>query len=80
MATITNGVEFDTIAREWRLKWSPDNDKKSLASVQQTLTVFKPALAKISGLKSVQRVVCGGNHHHHHHHCHHHHCHHHCRL
>lgn len=34
--TITDGVEFDTIAREWRLKWSPDDNKKSLASVQQS--------------------------------------------
>ena len=32
--TITEGVEFDTIAREWRLKWSPDNEKSSLAAVQ----------------------------------------------
>lgn len=27
MVTIANGVQFDTIAREWRMKWSPDNDK-----------------------------------------------------
>ena len=60
MITITDGVEFDTIAREWRLKWSPDDDKKSLASVQQTLVVFLPALKAINGVKSVQRIVCGG--------------------
>lgn len=82
-------MEFDTIAREWRLKWSPDNDKKSLASAQQSkyiplcccfsisisirlrcliitfitvvaLSLFKSALEKIDGVKSVQRVVCGG--------------------
>ena len=37
MATvkITEGVEFQTIAREWRFKWSADNDKVSLASAQQ---------------------------------------------
>ena len=57
---ITEGVEFNTIAREWRLKWSADNDKKSLASVQQTLSIFKPAIAGIDGVKSVQRIVCGG--------------------
>ena len=28
--TITEGVDFDVVAREWRMKWSPDNDKKSL--------------------------------------------------
>ena len=27
-ATIVDGVDFDTIAREWRFKWSPDQDKK----------------------------------------------------
>ena len=57
---ITDGVEFDTIAREWRLKWSPDDDKKSLAAVQQSLQVFLPAIKKIDGVKSVQRIVCGG--------------------
>jgi hypothetical protein len=57
---ITEGVEFDTIAREWRLKWSPDDDKKSLAAVQQSLQVFLPAIKKIDGVKSVQRIVCGG--------------------
>ena len=60
MITITDGVEFDTIAREWRLKWSPDDNKKSLSSVQQTLVVFLPALKAINGVKSVQRIVCGG--------------------
>lgn len=60
MVTITDGVEFDTIAREWRLKWSPDNDKKSLAAAQQTLSIFSSSLKSIDGVKSVQRVVCGG--------------------
>ena len=60
MITITEGVEFDTIAREWRLKWSPDDDKKSLAAVQQTLTESLSSLKAISGVKSVQRIVCGG--------------------
>lgn len=60
MATITEGVDFDTVAREWRFKWSPDEDKKSLASAQQTLSVFKSAIKGVDGVKSVQRVVCGG--------------------
>eukprot|EP00601_Ochromonadales_sp_CCMP2298_P007058 CAMPEP_0173207946 /NCGR_PEP_ID=MMETSP1141-20130122/22226_1 /TAXON_ID=483371 /ORGANISM="non described non described, Strain CCMP2298" /LENGTH=119 /DNA_ID=CAMNT_0014134309 /DNA_START=61 /DNA_END=420 /DNA_ORIENTATION=+ len=60
MATITQGVDFDTVAREWRLKWSADDDKKSLASVQQTLNIFLPALKAVAGVKSVQRIVCGG--------------------
>ena len=60
MIEITKGVEFDTIAREWRLKWSTDSEKKSLQSVQQTLSIFENELKGISGLKSVQRIVCGG--------------------
>lgn len=60
MITITTGVEFDTIAREWRLKWTPDNDKKSLATVQQSLDKLTSSLKKIDGVKGVQRIVCGG--------------------
>jgi len=57
---ITDNVQFETIAREWRLKWSPDNDKKALSSVQQTVEVFLPQIKGIAGVKSVQRIVCGG--------------------
>merc|ERR1719231_983244 len=60
MIEITPGVQFDTIAREWRLKWSTDADKKSLQSVQQTLTILENELKSIPGMKSVQRIVCGG--------------------
>ena len=56
---ITEQVEFDTIAREWRFKWSDENEKKSLDSAQQTLAIFQSSLSKIDGVKSVQRVVCG---------------------
>jgi hypothetical protein len=47
MGSFVSGVDFNTIAREWRMKWSPENDKKSLASAQQTLMLFKGAIAKI---------------------------------
>ena len=60
MITITDGVEFDTIAREWRLKWSPDDDKKSLASVQQVVNSLISSIKSIDGVKNVQRIVCGG--------------------
>ena len=39
---------------------SADNDKKSLAAVQQTLDVFLPQIKKVDGVKSIQRIVCGG--------------------
>jgi predicted small integral membrane protein len=29
-------LQFDTVAREWRMKWSGDNDKASLAKVETT--------------------------------------------
>eukprot|EP01041_Mallomonas_annulata_P008024 gene8024-16443_t len=60
MITITEGVEFDTIAREWRLKWSADNSKSSLAEVQKTLNTLLAEVKAVDGVKSVQRVVCGG--------------------
>ena len=60
MTTITEGVEFDTIAREWRCKWSADDDKKSLAEAQKLLTSVVADVKAVEGVKGVQRVVCGG--------------------
>lgn len=60
MATITDGVDYDTVAREWRFKWSADDNKKSLAEAQKVLNKLKPTIKGVDGVKSVQRVVCGG--------------------
>jgi len=60
MVTITEGVEFDTVAREWRMKWSPENDKKSLAEVQKVLNKYIADIKAVNGVANVQRVVCGG--------------------
>jgi hypothetical protein len=60
MGTITAGVEFDTIAREWRCKWSEDNDKKSLQEAQKLIVSVLDEVKKVDGVKSVQRIVCGG--------------------
>jgi len=60
MGAIAEGVEFDTIAREWRCKWSADNDKASLVQLQKLLNEVAPALKATDGVKSVNRVVCGG--------------------
>jgi hypothetical protein len=57
MITIADGVQFDTIAREWRCKWSADNDKASLVAAQAALAEILDSL-KATG--KVQRVVCGG--------------------
>jgi hypothetical protein len=58
--TIVEGVDFDTIAREWRCKWSADGDKKSLAEAQAALSALLPEIEAVTGQKSIQRVVCGG--------------------
>ena len=57
---VTDGVEFDTIAREWRCKWSADDDKKSLQEAQKALEGVLEEVKKVDGVKGVQRVVCGG--------------------
>lgn len=60
MGAFMDGVSFNTIAREWRFKWNADDDKKSLASAQQTLSLFQQAIKNVDGVKSVQRIICGG--------------------
>ena len=42
------------------MKWSTDSDKVSLAAAQKTLDSMVSELKGIEGVKSVQRVVCGG--------------------
>jgi hypothetical protein len=57
---ICDGVSFDTISREWRCKWSPDDDKASLVEAQKALEEILPIVKDVDGVKGVQRVVCGG--------------------
>lgn len=59
MNTIAEGVQFDTVAREWRCKWSPDGDKASLVACQTALESVIDELKKIPGVKNVERIVCG---------------------
>jgi hypothetical protein len=60
MGTIVQGVDFDTIAREWRCKWSPENDKKSLAEAQEALKAVLAEVKAVDGVLKVDRIVCGG--------------------
>lgn len=62
MGSFTEGVDFDTIAREWRCKWSVDDDKKSLAEAQKALNEVLEEVKAVKGFKKVDRVVCGGCH------------------
>jgi len=59
MPAITENVIFDTLAREWRCKWSPDEEKASLTAAQKAVEAILPAIKAIDGAK-VQRCVCGG--------------------
>ena len=64
MVIITEGVEFDTVAREWRMKWSGDDDKKSLQEAQKALVNILDEVKKLDGVKSVssdhdQRIHVG---------------------
>lgn len=60
MPVIAEGVEFDTIAREWRCKWSNENDKASLVAAQKAIDEILAQVKAVDGVVSVQRVVCGG--------------------
>lgn len=60
MPDITPNVSFDTVAREFRCKWSADGDKASLVAAQDLLSKHAATLKAVAGVKSVQRVVCGG--------------------
>lgn len=60
MPTIAEGVEFDTIAREWRCKWSSENDKASLVAAQKAIDEILAQVKAVDGVVAVQRVVCGG--------------------
>lgn len=58
-ATIADGVEFNNVAREWRMKWSPDNDKEALVGAQRAVDKHIDALKATPGFRSLQRIVCG---------------------
>eukprot|EP00467_Chlorarachnion_reptans_P016864 CAMPEP_0114497932 /NCGR_PEP_ID=MMETSP0109-20121206/6599_1 /TAXON_ID=29199 /ORGANISM="Chlorarachnion reptans, Strain CCCM449" /LENGTH=202 /DNA_ID=CAMNT_0001675369 /DNA_START=131 /DNA_END=739 /DNA_ORIENTATION=+ len=60
MTEIAKGVSFDTVAREWRMKWTGDEDKASLVAAQAALDEVLSEVKAVPGVKSVQRVVCGG--------------------
>lgn len=53
-------VKFENIAREWRCKWSADNDNASLMAAQAKLEDILPDVSSLDGVTSIQRVVCGG--------------------
>jgi len=60
MPEITSNVKFEHIAREWRCKFSEDNEKAALSAAQSALEEVLGKLSAVKGVISVQRVVCGG--------------------
>eukprot|EP00490_Sorites_sp_Unknown_P024421 CAMPEP_0114650246 /NCGR_PEP_ID=MMETSP0191-20121206/7553_1 /TAXON_ID=126664 /ORGANISM="Sorites sp." /LENGTH=158 /DNA_ID=CAMNT_0001864071 /DNA_START=37 /DNA_END=513 /DNA_ORIENTATION=- len=61
-AYLIKEIHYNTFAREWRCVWSEDDDKRSLIELQRVLEeVALPALRRVQGVLSVQRVVCGCN-------------------
>ena len=59
MPSVCDGVDFTRLGREWRCKWSNDNDKASLKAVQALALQYVPAIKALPGFVSVQRIVCG---------------------
>lgn len=57
---VKSTVEFDTVAREWRCKWSEDSNKASLIAAQKALDSILASVKAIDGVKKVDRIVCGG--------------------
>jgi len=60
MPEIVPTVKFENIAREWRCKWSADDDKASLTAAQTALDAVLADASDVKGCLSVQRIVCGG--------------------
>lgn len=54
------GVFYNRMGREWRCKWSNDDDKASLVGIQKVVDKYLPQLKTIPDVQ-VQRIVCGGN-------------------
>ncbi len=57
MPSIVPNVSFDTVAREWRCKWDSED---ALSAAQDALMAILDEVKSVKGVKSVQRVVCGG--------------------
>eukprot|EP00184_Porphyridium_aerugineum_P002114 CAMPEP_0184692302 /NCGR_PEP_ID=MMETSP0313-20130426/842_1 /TAXON_ID=2792 /ORGANISM="Porphyridium aerugineum, Strain SAG 1380-2" /LENGTH=112 /DNA_ID=CAMNT_0027150127 /DNA_START=70 /DNA_END=408 /DNA_ORIENTATION=- len=59
MPEITPNVTFVHIAREWRMKWSMDDNKSSLVQIQSLADSHLARIKQINGFVNVQRIVCG---------------------
>jgi hypothetical protein len=60
MIELAKGISFNTIAREWRMKYAADNGKAAATEVQALLDKHLEKIKATAGYKSINRVVCGG--------------------
>mmetsp|Transcript_19922 Transcript_19922/g.29375 ORF Transcript_19922/g.29375 Transcript_19922/m.29375 type:complete len:114 (+) Transcript_19922:1054-1395(+) len=64
MPTIAQGVEFSCLAREWRCKFSDDDDMASLKAAQRILEEFQLELLEVvkefAGSRTGSRTVMNG--------------------
>ena len=54
MPSVCPGVDFENIAREWRCKYSPDNDKLALQNAQKLFETVVDQLKALTGFVSLQ--------------------------
>ena len=52
------GIDYTIVAREWRCKWSRDNDKKSGELAQKAWEAVRDETKALDGVVRVQRMVC----------------------
>jgi len=60
MPQFTSNVNFEHVAREWRCKFSKDNEMASLAAIQAVTDGVIANIKAVDGVTGVQRIVCGG--------------------
>ena len=53
------GILYDTVAREWRCKWSKEGGSASVALAQQAWQAVAGRVRAIDGVTRVQRMCCG---------------------
>merc|ERR1712028_209047 len=61
LSTMAFFVDFDTLGREFRCKWSQDDNNASLEGLQGVSTKHLAALKAIEGVKSVVEISAEGH-------------------
>ena len=50
------GVDYDTMVREWSCKWKSEGGKASLLACQMALEAVYDELKEVDGVKNVERI------------------------